>query len=312
MTDRARIKSWRIPHRGIQYAEDSFTWRVNDPDALGVAIKSIDQHCEGKALFRGHRNANWPLHSKYRRSMEGICKPPSFECTTENVSEWNEWHFRLVNEYVNRFEKLQNRCAALSAICDQHGADLHFEFHKASQQYADLVPEGALSCGSNLVDFSKSFEVGLFFSAYDPLAEDLDKPASIVVIDPTILNHIEQRLTDSCGASLILEEFREDLTERVPKADFPLYRVERAIPCARTEVQQACYLAQMDFRHCATVLWHLASEKMGRQHFCKIEYPAHLKAGVLAYCAAQGVDAETMFPLDRFWQEKIEQIRIKL
>jgi hypothetical protein len=312
MSERAKIRNWRIPHPGIEYAEDSFTWRVHDLDALGVAVKSLDQYCGGNALFRGQRNANWLLHSKYRRNMAKAHPPPSCECTTETQREWNDWHFKLVREYLDRFGELTAKFPDLAGICSEHEADLHFELHKASQQYADFAPQGTLSVGSNFVDFSKSYVVGLFFSAHDPVGEDSDEAAAIIVIDPTILNHIEEMLTHHDGQSQIHTEFQEDLDDRIPKADFPFYRVERYIPCARTQAQQASYLAQMDFRHCATVLWHLASEKMGRQHFCKIEYPADLKPAVLSYCSEQGVNQETMFPSDPFWKDKIQRIGMKL
>lgn len=185
---------------------------------------------------------------------------------------------------------------------------MHFELHKATQQYADVLTSQESRVGSNLIDFSSDYRVGLFFSAFDPEESDTNAPGALIIVDPTILDHIEESLTSSDENSLILAEFKQDLEKGIPKSDFPYYRVRSYIPCARTEVQKAHYLAQMDFRHCGELVWQLASEKMRRQHFCKIVYPANLKPAVLEFCAQQGIDAASMYPVDPKWEMRIHQI----
>lgn len=311
MTERVQMQIWSIQHDHIELVGDSFTWRVHSEEALGIAVKSLAKFCDGNALFRGQIDANWPLHSKYRRAMEELHPSPKSQCAVETQGEWNAWHFQLVKHYIERYGRAESEFVEFSELCRAKGFDLHFELHKAVQQYADFLPERGPLIGSNLVDFSRSYFVGLFFSAYDPGELKTDKPGAIYVVDPTPLGHIEQGLSKEDGQSQIVIEFKEDLNDQIPKSDFPLYQIKSSIPCARSTAQEAVYLAQMDFRHCATVPWSVVAEKMRRQHYCKIEYPAEFKPAVLAYCAEHGVHESAMYPDDPFWIEKVTQFGVQ-
>lgn len=236
-------------------------------------------------LYRGQRERRWLLDSTFVRSFKttlfGI--EPHLRLT-KRITDSAEFHPAILNLYLLKFGVLARPSEELEAKAKELSLDSWFEFMKRIQQYPE--EDGFFLKGTNLLDWSLSFDVGLYFANSSRTGE-----GAIFVCNATATGNTLQKIP----VGEILD--RMAVVGKTQALGPPLlFSPERQILNARPKNQQVVYVAQMDLRYDLEQIWRSCEEDYGRSILVKIILPQNSIEPIADYLASKGVNDDFIFP----------------
>lgn len=266
-------------------------WIPNSFDGFLHELNHIVDYCNTKkslALFRGHRNREWLLDSSFVRSFKttlfGI---PLEDRLSQRIVNSAEFHPAILNLFLLKFGVLARPSDELEAVAQQHDVDAWFEFMKRLQQYPEEEDGFFFLKGSNLIDWTQSPDVALYFAN-----EYRNTDGAIYICDASSTGKTLQSLP--LGA--ILEKMSE-AGKTGPLGAPLLFSPPKQILCHRAKNQQAVYFAQMDLRYDLEYIWQLReAELTGETILIKLVLPAGSEAAVNDYLVKKEITRAFIYP----------------
>ena len=238
-------------------------------------------------LYRGHRDKRWLLDSTFVRSFKttlfGI---ESHQRLSKRITESAELHPAVLNLFLLKFGVLTRPSDELEAIAIEHDLDAWFEFMKRVQQYPD--EDGFFLKGTNLVDWSQSSDVALYFAN-----ENRTGDGALFVCDATATGKTLQKIP--LGA--VLDKMNAIGNSGKALGVPLLFHPGKQIANQRPKNQQAVYFAQMDLRYDLQQIWELYErEQKAEPTYIKIILPAGIIDEINSYLMEKRIDSKFIYP----------------
>lgn len=267
-------------------------WIPNSFDGFLHELNHIVDCCRTKkslALFRGHRNRKWLLDSSFVRSFKTtLFRVPPEDRLSQRIVDSAEFHPAILNLFLLKFGVLARPSDELEAVAKQHDVDAWFEFMKRLQQYPEVEDGFFFLKGTNLLDWTQSPDVALYFAN-----ENRNSDGAIYICDATATGKTLQVLR--LGA--ILDKMSELGKVGLPLGAPLLFSPPKQILCHRAKNQQAVYFAQMDLRYDLEYIWQLReAELSGETISIKLVLPAGSEAAASSYLAKKGITYAFIYP----------------
>ena len=269
--------------------ESEAVWRVDSFEALLAELEQLRASAEKNdalLLYRGHKQAKWLLDSTFVRSFKmtlfGIEPHERFSQTITQSAELN---LSILNLFLLKFGVLSRPSDELLKEAEEQDLDPWFEFIKRTQQYPE--EQGCFLPGTNLVDWSLSSDVGLFF-ANDGRSDD----GAIFVCDASATGKTHQTISYGAVIDLMNEKGNSGELLGVPL----LVQPPRHIHNPRPKNQQATYFAQMDMRYDLERIWRQCERGGEDKIILKIILPKETISDISAYLQDKGIDGKFIYP----------------
>ena len=279
-----------LPHTVV--SADTREWIPNSFEGFLHELNHIVDWCKTKnflPLFRGHRNRKWLLDSTFVRSFKTtLFRVPEEHRLAARIVNSAEFHPAILNLFLLKFGVLARPSDELEAAARQHEIDAWFEFMKRLQQYPDTEDSFFFLKGTNLLDWTQSFNVAVYFAN-----ENRDGDGALYICDATATGKTLQVLP--LGAIL-------DKMSHLGKAGLPLgmpllFSPPKQILSLRAKNQQAVYFAQMDLRYDLEYMWQRRQSELSGETICiKLVLPAGSEAAVGEYLAKKEITRDFIYP----------------
>jgi hypothetical protein len=238
-------------------------------------------------LYRGHRRREWRLDSTFVRSVKtkmlGIEAHDAFSARLRQSGDLNS---ALTSLLLLKFGTLLGPSEELKKAATDHGLDAWFELMKRYQQYPEEdIPAPA---GTNLLDWSQSSDVGLYFANEERVGE-----GAIFVCDGTATGRTLQIVPVIDILNKIREQFMRGEASGMPL----LFSPPRQIANERAKNQQAVYFAQMELRLDMLEAWRLQESSLTDETIIlKLVLPKGSEADVATYLKQKGIVQDFIYP----------------
>lgn len=291
---------------------DGFEWRpATFFDCLLEVehIRTLIQEC---CYFRGQRLRDRLLDStfarkmKERRGMKDIQRY-SFE-QQSNIALQHE----LGNDLLTTLYSVPVLRSFLSELAPPlrvggHPIDMLFQYHIHVQQNPkDPNLTEFTSLGTNFLDFSLNWKVGLFFANRNRLQPD---EGALFVVHQKNLGPVFH--SGETPFQDIILRLRNTMTQNplqeypgLPRLPWPDVHLNNTLD-PKPKRQEAIYIAQMDFRKDLELSWKELYAQTKKQTYIKIIIPANTCHEVQAYLTSQGLTEDFLFPKTKFDEIKL-------
>lgn len=267
-------------------------WIPNSFDSFLHELNHIVDYCKTKnslVLFRGHRKREWLLDSTFVRSFKTtLFRIPPEEILSQRIVSSAEFHPAILNLFLLKFGVLARPSEELEAAAQQYDVDAWFEFMKRLQQYPEMEDDFFFLKGSNLLDWTQSADVALYFAN-----ENRNSAGAIYICDATATGKTLQILP----LGKILDKMSELGKAGLPLGAPLLFSPPKQILCHRAKNQQAVYFAQMDLRFDLAHIWQLRETELpGETISIKLVLPAGCEAEAALYLAKKEITQSFIYP----------------
>jgi len=283
-----------------QVSENGHEWRPATFADFLEELLHLEWVFNEVCFFRGHRQNNWLLDSTFARNLKiqrGLSVTQRYsEKLLNDVSEQHE----MARAWLRKFRALH-----LSPQLQQYkslGIDPYYEHHRHHQQnpnnplLADIPP-----VGTNFIDFTWNWKVGLFFANFKRAPE---MEGALFIIRQTALGNVLFREGNSVlNLMQILEKWLLEKPEeeygRLPLMIDPEKQLNSMLD-PKIKRQEALYLMQTDFRVDCGLSWELLHGQTGKQVFVKLILPADTQTEVQEVLSGYGISKDYLFPATAF------------
>ncbi|MGJ8671160.1 MAG: hypothetical protein ACSHXK_16875 [Oceanococcus sp.] len=269
--------------------ESEAVWRVDSFKTLLTELEQLRASAaknDALLMYRGHQQAKWLLDSTFVRSFKttlfGI---EPHERLSQNITRSVELHLSILNLFLLKFGVLSRPSNELLKAAREKDLDPWFEFIKRTQQYPK--EQGFFLPGTNLVDWSLSSDVGLFF-ANDGRSDE----GAIFVCDASATGKTHQKISYGTVIDLMNEKGNRGEMLGAPL----LVQPPRHIRNPRPKNQQATYFAQMDMRYDLEHIWRQCERGVEDKIILKIILPKETISDISAYLYDKGIDGKFIYP----------------
>ncbi len=271
-------------------------WRpINFPsflDELKGLLANINEAC----LFRGHRKSEWLLDSTFARNLkveQGIALTQRYP---DNLINDVCHQHGLAKRWVDKVNKIIIS-PQLESFTSQ-GIDPFYEYHRHLQQNPkDLLLNDKSPLGSNFIDFTEDWKVGLFFANSK---RNLNDEGALFIVRQTVMGKILHR-----GTAPFQDTFQTLKTHLAENPDKmyghsplwiePDFQINNMLD-PKPKRQKAIYLAQMDLRIDLGLSWELLHAKTDKQIFVKLILPKDTHQETARFLNEEGVIEKYLFP----------------
>jgi len=241
-------------------------------------------------VFRGQTEAEWGLRTTFERAAEGIKGKDRETLEQTVITEFQ----RRVHHYLSDLPKEENRLEWL-ALMQHHG------------------------CPTRLLDFTRSFWVGLFFAVENARSDCALWAVSrrYAELDSTALLREDLHPTYVEGAESEANEILSTLGQRQSEAGILLVEPRRMNE--RLSIQQGLFLfpknLQVSFEENLCTSWGCKSlselaGKRGHMMVVKMVVPEELCLRITYLLSTMNISAATLFPgLDGFGRSQMTKIK---
>lgn len=265
-------------------------WWPKTFDAFVAELEHLKRNAEtanSLLLFRGHSKRNWRLDSSFVRAIKSsLFKADPEYGFSDRLRDTAELNTTLSSLLLLKFGTIVVPSAELVRVAESEGIDPWFELMKRYQQYPneDLAPFG----GTNLVDWSKSSDIALYFAN-----EARNGAGAIFVCDATATGKTLQAIL----VEAVLGKIQEQITRRESNGVPLLFSPLRQIAYQRAKNQQAVYFAQMDLRIDLSEHWRIQEQAAPHEAIVlKIILPEGSERSCDRYLASKGIDSSFIYP----------------
>jgi len=266
-----------------EWLPDSFGCLRNELSQIATLCKAA----HSLVLFRGHSRREWLLDSKFVRSVkERVFGMGAGEIFSQPIAESEHLHLALLNLYLLKYGVQVHPSAELETVGTDHGVDPWWELMRRHQQHPENDRPPFM--GSHLIDWSRSFDVALYFANSDRYGE-----GALYVCDASATGKTHS--VKSVGETLAL--MREVGNSGKPLGCPLLFHPPRQITDPRPDNQQVVYFAQMDLRYDLETQWRMReNERPGETILIKLILPAGTETEVADYLDDKGITKGFLFP----------------
>lgn len=265
------------------------------PESFEATLKEIDhlvksaKEAGSLLLFRGHRNREWFLDSTFARSVKTtLFGLKAGESLSKRITESSEFHPAILNLFLLKFGVLARPSEELEQAAQQHQLDAWFEFMKRLQQYPEEEDGFFFLKGTNLLDWSQSPDIALYFAN-----EARDTEGAIYICNATATGKTQQILE----LGRILDKMKKAGEAQVPLGAPLLFSPPNQIHNHRAKNQQSVYFAQMDLRYDLEYMWRQREESMGAGTvIIKLVLPVNSIEDVTQHLCAKGISSLHVYP----------------
>jgi hypothetical protein len=252
-------------------------------------LKRVAAESNALLLFRGHSRREWRLDSTFVRSV----KSQLLDMNPVDGFAQHLWHSADLNASLSnllllKFGTLVGPSAELLTVAAKDDVDPWFELMKRFQQYPneDELPLK----GTNLVDWSQSCDVALYFANEH---RETEGSGAIFICDATATGKTLQTIP----VADILAKVRAQVMQGLPNGAPLLFSPKRQIAYQRAKNQQAVYFAQMDLRLDLLEVWRLQEQQnLGETIVVKVVLPPSSEQECAGYLASKGIKREFLYP----------------
>lgn len=265
-------------------------WKINSIEGLLSELCQFSEFGKNNnrlLLYRGHREKRWLLDSTFVRSFKttlfGI---EPHERLSKRITESAELHPAILNLFLLKFGVLARPSDELEAKAKKHDLDAWFEFMKRIQQYPE--EDGFFLKGTNLVDWSLSAEVALFFAN-----ENRTDEGALFVCDATATGKTLQTIPLGAVLDRMNEVGNSGNALGVPL----LFQPDKQIANQRPKNQQVVYFAQMDLRYDFQKIWEVSEpEKEGDTILIKLTLSSQIIDEIDSFLMGNLIDPSFIYP----------------
>jgi len=250
-------------------------------------LTSICSSTSSLPLYRGHRERGWLIDSTFARSFKTtIFGLSAGEKLNNYVLNSAELHYSVLNLFLLKYGVLVRPSEELESVSLQNNLDSWFELMKRYQQYPE--EDSFFLKGTNIIDWSQSFDVALYFAN-----KDRENEGAIFVCDATATGKTQQIMP----MGEILDKMKE-LGNSGKALGVPLlFCPKKQIECRRARNQQVIYFAQMDLRYDLESIWRIQEKSLkGEKIITKVVLPANTQESVREYLGNKGIHDDMIFP----------------
>ena len=291
---------------------DGFEWRPATFSDCLIEIEHLQSVISECCYFRGQRLSDRLLDLTFARKMkERRGLKDSHRYSIEYQSNVDLQH-ELGNDLLETLYSVPVLRSFLSAAAPPlmvggHPIDMIFQYHIHVQQNPkdpNLIEFTSL--GTNFLDFSLNWKIGLFFANRNRLQSD--EGALFVVHQKNLGPVFHPGETPFRDIILMLGQAIEQNPAHeysgLPRLPWPSAYLNNTLD-PKPKRQEAIYLAQMDFRKDLELSWKELYAQTKKQTYIKIVIPANTADEVKAFLTAQGLTEEFLFPKTKFDEIKL-------
>lgn len=275
-------------------SNDNYEWRPVDFNSFLAERDHIQKSINEACLFRGHRKADRLLDSTFARNLKLKMGLPVTHQYPEQALCDIEMQHALAKVWLQKIDKIQLNPEIVKMT--PQGIDPYFEYHRHHQQNPDdprindVDPKG-----TNFIDFSYDWKVALYFA--NNKRED-DDEGVLFIVRQTMLkkalltkpfSHIIEALKNA------LNQYPQRPYDGWPLMVYPQGQLKNSLDLKPT-IQNAAYIAQMDFRFDLGLSWTDRHLLTGDQIFMKLILPAGTQQIVNDYLTVHGITHAHLFP----------------
>jgi hypothetical protein len=273
---------------------DNTEWMTTNFKNFLVELNHIKDSLGEACLYRGHRRIDWLLDSTFSRSLKQMLKLSVTRQYPEQALDDIELQHYLAGLWLQKVDAVQLNPDLLKM--EPQGIDPYFEYHRHHQQNPDdeyindVDPKG-----TNFVDFSYDWRVGLYFAncKRDEKDEGVLFIVRQTVLGPVLLTKPFSHTIEALRKALALSP--EKIYNGLPLMVYPEGQMNNSLD-PKPKRQDAVYIAQMDFRFDLGLSWELRQLTTGKQVFLKLILPAGTQDEVTAFLEEQGITPDYLFP----------------
>lgn len=291
---------------------DGFEWRPATFSDCLIELEHIRTLMQEGCYFRGQRLSDRLLDSTFSRKMK----------ERRGIKDTQRYSFKqrsstiLQHELGNDFLKTLYSVPVLRPFLSElgpplivggHPIDMLFEYHIHVQQNPknpNLIEFTSL--GTNFLDFSLNWKVGLFFANRNRLQPD---EGALFVVHQKNLGPVFH--SGETPFQDIILRLRNTVTQNPlqeyqgwPRLPWPNAQLNNTLD-PKPKRQEAIYIAQMDFRKDLELSWKELYAHSQKQAYIKLVIPANTSYQVKEYLISQGLTEEYLFPKTKFDESKL-------
>lgn len=280
-------------------ASSSREWIPSSIDNLLKEIESIAKISsvnDTLILYRGQTKSDWPLDSTFvRNSITALFGINNYNLLPPSIRHRISFHRSIASLLLMKFDQIVKPSKEAFEKEQSHGIDPYFELLKHVQQYPEKYKESPFIQGTNLIDWTNSLDIALYFATFEG-AGDNRKISSgngaVWVYDAS-----------STGKILQIDKMKKTM-DLMTSAEF--LNGERTLPLMfhpqkqtnqhRASNQKPIYIAQMDFRYDLADVWYSYDKDKNETAFIKFDIQDAIKHELAKYLESNGVSEERVYP----------------
>ena len=288
-------------------SDDAYEWSPKTfPDFL-VELQNLKNLIPDCCYFRGQRLSNRLLDSTFARKMKerrGLKDIERYSLEQQsNIALQHE----LANElliYLHAVPVLEDFLSefAFPLKIEGHIIDMLFQYHIHVQQNPkDPNLINFTSLGTNFLDFSLNWKIGLFFANRNRLYSDA---GALFMVRQMNLGPVLYKgdtpfrdILFKLKRSLIQGKHQE--YSGLPLLPWPEIQLNNTLD-PKPKRQEAVYIAQMDFRKDLETSWKELYLQAQKQVYVKLVIPPNTSYEVQEYLTSHKITEEFLFPITNF------------
>ena len=283
-----------------QISWDNHEFRSTNFANFCIELENLLSSMVEACLFRGQRTADWLIDSTLARSIKkqrGLKVIQRY--SNQDLADGRLQH-DFARLWLNKFHTIV-LSPELKQL-EEQGLDPYFEYHRHAQQNPnDSLIRDFEPLGTNFIDFTYNWKIGLFFANRK---RKKDEESALFIVRQKELGTVLYQ--SSKAVYEITRELEKWLEEKpstmyghLPLMIYPEKQLRNSND-AKPERQSAVYLVQTDFRCDLEYSWRNLTEESGNQVYAKFILPAGTQKDVEDYLKAEGLTEEFLFPTTVF------------
>lgn len=290
-----------------QTSDNGFVWHPQTFQDFLIELENLKREIQDCCYFRGQRISSRLLDSTFARKMKqknGLMETERY--SQDKLTNPNFQH-ELAKEFLRNLDEIPVLKSFLAHpsvpfVVNGYPIDMLFQYHIHVQQNAkdpNLIE--FISSGTNFLDFSLNWKIGLFFANRKRFNYD---EGALFVIRQKNLGPVYH--PGETPFQNIIFDLRNKINQDngceypgIPLLPWPRYQLNNIFD-PKPKLQEAVYIAQMDFRKDFEMSWKELYEKTKNQTYLKIILPEKTVKEVTEYLNSQGITEEYLFPETKF------------
>lgn len=271
--------------------ENEHVWNPRSFSDFFTELDHIVGNCKGLPFYRGQRKKAWLLDSTFvRNTKKYIYGLPTGTPFHPIFQQTRILHTTLLNLFLTKFTYFIQPSDELIQREKEHDIDSWFEFFKQLQQAPGRWehPEFRIH-GTNILDWSQSRDVGIFFAN-----ENRKKEGALWIFDKCVIpkSQTVKKIFDVINLMDEKGNSPQPQSLGAPCIFFP----EKQINHFTAKRQSAIYLSQMDMRYDLSQFWLKHEHQWGERTFIKLILPHNSIEEFDEYLTDNGINNDYIYP----------------